>query len=689
MASGHIAVVYREIGRLFGAGTVSGLSEGQLLDRFVARRDGDAFEAIVARHGPMVLSVCRDHLRDPNDVDDAFQATFLVLVRRAGSLRHRDGLGNWLYGVARRVAKRAQIHAARRRDREGLGPEPVDPSSAEAADFELRPMIHDEVGRLPDSYRAAVVLCFFEGQTHEEAADRLGWPVGTVKGRLARAKDLLRDRLTRRGVSLPAGLLAVTLARTGEAALPPGLLSATVSASSSLARTIPLSSLGDTPGAIALTEGVLRTMIVTKLKVATTLIVALGVLSGSGVLAYQFGGGGGRGSGAAPAPNSPASPALPQSGPIAAKDASALLGNAQIRVKLAEEALANYQDLIKNGRLPANGPMAITWSRRLYEAKVDAGVPRADAAKEYLQSLESGEREAEERQKMGRATILDVMELRYQRIQAIAEINAPARPAGPVPPIAGMMPGMPGGGPAGGGGMMAAMGGQAVGAPAGGGIPATPVGQFPAGGGGGFGGEAAAPARPSRKEDPADLERNKAIQAQLNHPLSMSFPRETPLEDILKYIKSNTTDEKLKFPNGVPIYVDPQGLQEAEKTITSPVSLEIDGVPLRTTLRLILNQIGLDYRVRDGLVFISAISSLNEEDQEAEREAERQELMAWRKQRALLPGGTGGGMGGMGGGMGGPGGMGGMGGGFRNPTGPGGPASPDNQGPRNRPGGLQ
>ena len=198
MASGHFAVVYREIGRLFQSGTVAGMSEGQLLDRFVARRDGDAFEAIVARHGSMVLAVCRDHLRDPNDVDDAFQATFLVLVRRAGSLRRRDLLGNWLYGVARRVAKRAQVASARRRDREGIGPEPV---GASPADFDLRPMIHDEVNRLPDSYRAAVVLCFFEGRTHEEAADRLGWPVGTVKGRLARAKDLLRDRLTHDGES--------------------------------------------------------------------------------------------------------------------------------------------------------------------------------------------------------------------------------------------------------------------------------------------------------------------------------------------------------------------------------------------------------------------------------------------------------------------------------------------------------
>src|SRR5262245_63191477 len=114
MASGAVGVVARGLGRLFTAGGVAGLSEGQLLDRFVARRDEAAFEALMARHGPMVLGICRQLLRDPNDVDDAFQATFLVLVRKAGTLRRCDLLGNWLYGVAYRVATRSRALAARR-----------------------------------------------------------------------------------------------------------------------------------------------------------------------------------------------------------------------------------------------------------------------------------------------------------------------------------------------------------------------------------------------------------------------------------------------------------------------------------------------------------------------------------------------------------------------------------------------
>src|SRR5262245_47192812 len=130
MASGAVGVVARGLGRLFTAGGVAGLSEGQLLDRFVTGRDEAAFEALVARHGPMVLGVCRQLLRDPNDVDDAFQATFLVLVRKAGTLRRCDLLGNWLYGVAYRVAVRARSLAARRMARMASAEEAFEVSRA-------------------------------------------------------------------------------------------------------------------------------------------------------------------------------------------------------------------------------------------------------------------------------------------------------------------------------------------------------------------------------------------------------------------------------------------------------------------------------------------------------------------------------------------------------------------------------
>src|SRR5262249_29781735 len=156
--------------------SVAGMSEGKLLERFLARRDEAAFEALVARFGPMVLGVCRGRLDDPHAVEDAFQGTFLVLVKKAGSIRDPELLGNWLYGVAHRVATRARADAARRRSRERQG-ETVDVEGPieDPARRELRPLVHEEVNRLPEKYRLPIVLCDLDGRTHEEAARLLGW----------------------------------------------------------------------------------------------------------------------------------------------------------------------------------------------------------------------------------------------------------------------------------------------------------------------------------------------------------------------------------------------------------------------------------------------------------------------------------------------------------------------------------
>ena len=179
------------IQRLFGRGTVSGLSEGQLLARFVGDRDELAFEAIVSRHGPMVLGICRRLLDDPHDVEDAFQATFLVLVRRADSLRDRDLLANWLYGVALRIATRCRRDRATRRVRERSAGE-TEPVTCTEEDGlgELRTVIDVEVARLPERFRLPLVLCYFEGLTHDQAAERLGCPVGTVRSRMAKAREI-------------------------------------------------------------------------------------------------------------------------------------------------------------------------------------------------------------------------------------------------------------------------------------------------------------------------------------------------------------------------------------------------------------------------------------------------------------------------------------------------------------------
>lgn len=178
-----------QIQRLHAVGTATGLSEGELLERFPARRDSAAFEALVARHGPMVLGVCKRHLRDVHAIDDAFQATFLILVRRADSIRDRSLLGNWLYGVARRVAIRARADAARRTT-ESLPvdiPADTEPSTAERA--EAIAILDEEIARLARAFSAPIVLCALEGLTHEQAAERLRCPVGTIRSRLARGRD--------------------------------------------------------------------------------------------------------------------------------------------------------------------------------------------------------------------------------------------------------------------------------------------------------------------------------------------------------------------------------------------------------------------------------------------------------------------------------------------------------------------
>ncbi len=201
-------------------GSVAGLSDRQLLERFIDRRDAageTAFAALVARHGPMVLGVCRQLLGDRHHAEDAFQAVFLVLARRARSIRDPDLLGNWLYGVALRTARKARGRLVRRRkNEEGSSMSRPDAGSGEPADQpaidrEQAEALHDEIDRLPVAFRLPVVLCYFEGLTVEEAARQLRWPHGTVRSRLARARDKLRLGLTRRGVVLPAAALAAVL----------------------------------------------------------------------------------------------------------------------------------------------------------------------------------------------------------------------------------------------------------------------------------------------------------------------------------------------------------------------------------------------------------------------------------------------------------------------------------------------
>ena len=211
--AGEVLSLSHSLGTLFGTGVVGDVSDGQLLERFTAGDDADepAFDALVERHGPMVLRVCRRLLDDPNDAEDAFQATFLVLLRQARSIRHTGSLAAWLHGVAQRVAARARVESARRRRIERHAIKQAAERNDDPDRLDLEALIDVELARLPRKYREPIVLCYLEELTHEGAADRLGWPVGTVRGRLARARDLLRSRLIRRGITASAALAAVGL----------------------------------------------------------------------------------------------------------------------------------------------------------------------------------------------------------------------------------------------------------------------------------------------------------------------------------------------------------------------------------------------------------------------------------------------------------------------------------------------
>jgi RNA polymerase sigma factor (sigma-70 family) len=252
----------------------AGERDGELLRRFVAAGEATAFAVLVRRHGPMVLGVCRRLLGNVHDAEDAFQATFLVLARKARSVRKPDALAHWLYGVAYRVALKARKLAPRR---PVMNPIPEEVSSsdpvAEAAGHELRPVIDEELNRLPEKYRAPLVLCYLEGKTNEEAARLLGWTKGTVSGRLARARDLLRPRLARRGVGLSAGL-AVLLTRSET---PAALAETTVRAALAGGASAP---------AAALAQGVIRAMFVSQIKTWTA-VVALALAAAGGGYWWQ------------------------------------------------------------------------------------------------------------------------------------------------------------------------------------------------------------------------------------------------------------------------------------------------------------------------------------------------------------------------------------------------------------------
>jgi len=268
------------------------LSDSQLLERFTKQHDEGAFAVLVERHGPMVLRACRRVLRDRHAAEDAFQATFLVLIRKAASIREGELLGNWLYGVAYRTAKRARADAVQRLSRVSRIPtsSPVD-SLAELSARELSAALDEELEGLPEQYRAPFFLCFIESRTRDQAARQLGWSLRTLHRRLERAKKLLHVRLTRRGLTLSTALAALGLFQQGtKAAVPPLLVTATFRTASSWMMGKSYTAAASSATAAALAERVLRSMVVIKLKTMATLLVAACLItSGAGLVLRQEG----------------------------------------------------------------------------------------------------------------------------------------------------------------------------------------------------------------------------------------------------------------------------------------------------------------------------------------------------------------------------------------------------------------
>ena len=331
--------VVRDLRTLFVSGSLGGLGDVQLLERYIGRNDEGAFEALMSRHGPMVWGVCKRLLRNHQDAEDAFQATFLVLARKAPSIHPRDLLANWLYGVAYRTASKARSTRTRRDARERTVNELPEPFVvSRVVHHELSDQLDRELTRLPDKYRVPIILCDLEEKSHKDAALLLGWPIGTVSGRISRGRTLLAKRLRRDALTPSASVLTFLLTQNAVVtSLPYRLIESTSQAAGviALGRS---AALGMVSTQVAvLTEGVLKSMFMTKIKIATAVAV-------SGLALFAGGTGIGLMAKAGPGPGQD-----PGSSVVVPKPAS---DDPSISVPLTNPLLAGGQDEPEPARPP-------------------------------------------------------------------------------------------------------------------------------------------------------------------------------------------------------------------------------------------------------------------------------------------------------------------------------------------------
>jgi RNA polymerase sigma factor (sigma-70 family) len=288
MATIALATVLRKLRRSLSQSTEEGLTDCQLLERFVTARDEAAFEALLRRHGPMVLGVCRRILHNEADAEDAFQATFLVLVRKAASISPRGMVGNWLYGVAHSTALKARAMSSKRFAREREAAARRKPEAIAESREGLLEFLDQELKALSDKYRAAIVMCELEGMSIQEAAQQLGCPPGTLGSRLARGRTLLSRRLASRGVTLSGAMIAMVVSQhTTAAGVPLLLMNSTLQAAMQFAAGQAAATNIISTKVATITEGVLKSMLLKKLKIVTTVVLLFAEL-GAGAVGISY-----------------------------------------------------------------------------------------------------------------------------------------------------------------------------------------------------------------------------------------------------------------------------------------------------------------------------------------------------------------------------------------------------------------
>lgn len=286
MANGQIGLVIRHLRSFLGAQQTRASTDGELLKQFADADDQQAFAALVERYAPLVFGVCRRTLQDEHAAEDAFQATFLVLWKKAPSLDGRGSIANWLYTVAYHLALKAKIRGDQRRAHERQVPAmPEAETPTEPVWNELRPLLDEELGRLPDKYRAPMILCYLSGKTNEQAAEELGWTKDTVRGRLAKAREILRGRLARRGINVPAVALGTILAENAvSAAAPVAWVDATLKAAGLLGSG---AATGISASVLSLANSFFRDVFLFKIKLAGAFCLLVGVATtGVGIAHY-------------------------------------------------------------------------------------------------------------------------------------------------------------------------------------------------------------------------------------------------------------------------------------------------------------------------------------------------------------------------------------------------------------------